>query len=263
MAQQPAPAAAIEKASAAPPTAVAKVSFLPRLEKPEAAPVESGEAPKAPPSAAQPVAASAPTVLAAAVAAAPSTDDGRRGDGGVTRHDDDPSALALPAASPTAPPPAADATAAPPPNNTTPALAPPMMQVEAALRDAIPTKPDRIEIRLHPESLGTVEVRLHLYGDGSVAAHVTADRPETLQLLTSDAAQLEQSLRDSGLQAQAGSLSFSLRGDPNQPQGGGTGRGYSGRNTRLTAISATASTPAPTPAVRGQAAAAGALDIRI
>jgi hypothetical protein len=72
---------------------------------------------------------------------------------------------------------------------------------------------DRIHIQLRPASLGRVEVRLDLGHDGRVAATVIADRPDTLEMLKSDARGLERALQEAGLKADTDSLQFGLRGE--------------------------------------------------
>jgi len=158
----------------------------------------------------------------------------------------------------------ADAIAPPVPASPTGAsLTPAAAQLQTAIHQGIAGNADRIDIHLQPALLGAIEVRLNLRDDGSVAAEVKADRPETLQLLTADAPQLEQSLRDSGLRAEAGCLSFSLRSDGDQPQdrasrGGG---GRSARSSRVAGVAAAAASALVGGAVRG--AATGSIDIRI
>ena len=181
---------------------------------------------------------SAPPGDPAAAASAPAT-------GTPAASDVAPASAAAPAAAPAAPPSAA-------------------IQLGAAIRQGVAEKADRITIQLRPESLGAIDVKLQLGSDGSVAAEIKADRPETLQLLSADAPQLEQSLRDSGLQAQTGCLSFSLRGDADQSSNGRPGR-EAGRGPRaprsLAAISGAAS--AISAAAAGNGAGIGAIDIRI
>jgi hypothetical protein len=88
------------------------------------------------------------------------------------------------------------------------------MQVAVALKHAAkPGGAERIEIQLRPASLGAVDVQLNLTHDGRVTAVIAAERADTLDLLRRDAGGLEQALRDAGLQADGGSLSFNLRGD--------------------------------------------------
>lgn len=84
---------------------------------------------------------------------------------------------------------------------------------------------DHINIKLKPAALGEVEVKLELTHDGRVAAVVTADRADTLEMLARDAKSLERALAEAGLKTDQGSLQFNLRGDgnsahDNSPDGG-------------------------------------------
>lgn len=87
----------------------------------------------------------------------------------------------------------------------------------------------RFDIRLDPPEMGRIDVRMEVGKDGHVAAHMTVDRPETLDLLQRDARALQQALNNAGLQADSDSLNFTLRdqssdGDRSGFAGGG-GRG--------------------------------------
>jgi len=66
-------------------------------------------------------------------------------------------------------------------------------------------------IQLKPERLGTVDVKLDIDEKGKATATVTADRPETLQLLRQDAHHLIRSLNEAGISADSSTLSFSLK----------------------------------------------------
>jgi flagellar hook-length control protein FliK len=70
---------------------------------------------------------------------------------------------------------------------------------------------NRFEIRLDPPELGRIDVRLDLGHGGRATATLTADRPETLALLTRDSRALEQMLSDAGVRTDSGSLNFALR----------------------------------------------------
>ena len=85
-------------------------------------------------------------------------------------------------------------------------------QISVQISRALAAGMDRITIQLKPESLGRVEVKLELAPDGRVTAAVTADNKNTLDLLQQDSRGLEQALRDAGLNADSGSLSYNLRG---------------------------------------------------
>ena len=67
-------------------------------------------------------------------------------------------------------------------------------------------------IRLDPPELGRVEVNLNVNAQGHAEAELSADRPQTLELLQKDASSLERALKDAGLTL-AGGLAFSLKGD--------------------------------------------------
>ena len=84
---------------------------------------------------------------------------------------------------------------------------------------------DKITIQLRPAELGKVEVKMEVTHDGKMTAVVSAERPETLDMLRHDARHLLQSLNDAGLQADQNSLSFSLQG-----QDAGGNRGETGQN---------------------------------
>jgi flagellar hook-length control protein FliK len=84
-------------------------------------------------------------------------------------------------------------------------------QVSVHIKKAVQEGTDRIEIRLKPEALGRVDVRLELGSEGRVVATVTADQRHTLELLRSDARNLERALQEAGLQTDSGSLNFNLR----------------------------------------------------
>ncbi len=70
---------------------------------------------------------------------------------------------------------------------------------------------DRITIQLRPAELGRVEVKMEMTHDGKMTAVVSAERPETLDMLRQDARTLLQSLNNAGLQADQNSLSFTLQ----------------------------------------------------
>ena len=73
------------------------------------------------------------------------------------------------------------------------------------------TGTNRFALRLDPPELGRVDIQMQMSADGRVNAHLTAERPETLDLLQRDARALERALNDAGLDADKDSLSFSLK----------------------------------------------------
>jgi flagellar hook-length control protein FliK len=93
----------------------------------------------------------------------------------------------------------------------------PVDQIKVQLSKSLKDGADTLSVQLHPEDLGRVDVKLEMQ-NGQVKATITADRPETLQLLKNDASSLQQSLSNAGLSTDANSLSFQLRGEQQQQQ---------------------------------------------
>ncbi len=116
----------------------------------------------------------------------------------------------------------------------------------------------QFDIRLDPPELGRVEVRLSIDAAGKASAHLTAEQPQTLELLQKDATVLARALRDAGLDVSQNSLNFSLR---HQNQDGSAHHGHARgtpRGMSLTATQAIEATPASA-SWRGD----GRLDIRV
>lgn len=95
----------------------------------------------------------------------------------------------------------------------------PLDQVAVQIARAAATGADHINIKLKPAALGQVEVKLELTHDGRVAAVISADRSDTLDLLQRDAKALERALADAGLKTDSNSLQFNLRGENGRGQG--------------------------------------------
>ncbi|HEY5338452.1 MAG TPA: flagellar hook-length control protein FliK [Rhizomicrobium sp.] len=70
----------------------------------------------------------------------------------------------------------------------------------------------QFDIRMEPAELGRVDVRLSTDSSGKTQAHITADKPQTLELLQNDKSTLAQSLKDAGIDLSNSGLNFSLRG---------------------------------------------------
>ena len=77
---------------------------------------------------------------------------------------------------------------------------------------------NQFEISLHPAELGKLDISLSVADDGQLQASIRAERPETLDLLQRDSRNLEQQLRQAGLDVGSNALSFSLS------NGNGNGR---------------------------------------
>jgi flagellar hook-length control protein FliK len=104
---------------------------------------------------------------------------------------------------------------------------PPHEQIAVQIQNAMQNGSSRMTVDLQPAELGRVEIKLDVDKDKKVSATIVADRPATLDLLQRDAKALERALQQAGLQADSGSLSFSLRDTGGQS--GGQGQGGNGR----------------------------------
>jgi flagellar hook-length control protein FliK len=120
----------------------------------------------------------------------------------------------------------------------------------------------QFEIRLDPPELGRVDVRLSIDASGKTQAHMTADQPQTLDLLKKDAPTLTQALRDAGLDVSQGGLNFSLRGQGRQNNDGSNGADQ-GRRTNLTATRTINAAQSPTALSFNGAAADARVDIHV
>lgn len=99
-------------------------------------------------------------------------------------------------------------------------------QVSLHISHMVKSGDDQLTLKLSPEDLGTVEVKLNISSDKKVTATVKADNQSTLDLLKQDADKLQQALQDAGLQADANGLQFSLRdnGQSNESPQSGAGK---------------------------------------
>jgi flagellar hook-length control protein FliK len=86
-----------------------------------------------------------------------------------------------------------------------PAAPPPAQQIAGALEQLTTPRPDRIELVLAPEDLGRLRFDMTQHGE-SLHVILSAERPETLDLLRRSLPDLLAELRQAGVQA--GSFSF-------------------------------------------------------
>jgi flagellar hook-length control protein FliK len=129
-----------------------------------------------------------------------------------------------------------------------------------ALAQAIAAGADRnrIELRLDPPELGRVAIDLRL-DDGAVSASVSADRPETLDLLRRHADALQRELSGAGFDR--ATLSFGDRSaDRGAPGGFAAPDGAAGAGGESDAAAQAAHAPRPQ---RAPAGASDRLDIRL
>ena len=68
----------------------------------------------------------------------------------------------------------------------------------------------QMTLRLAPDELGRVDIRIDRANDGTASVQVTVERPETLKLLQADQPQLNHVLDQAGLPQEGRSLSLSL-----------------------------------------------------
>lgn len=101
-------------------------------------------------------------------------------------------------------------------------------QVAVNIQRGLAQGQDRITVQLRPQELGRVEIKMEMNHDGKMTAVVTAERPETLDMLRQDSRSLLQALGEAGLDADESSLSFELQGGETGDDGGSesaSGRG--------------------------------------
>jgi len=120
----------------------------------------------------------------------------------------------------------------------------------------------QFDIRLDPPELGRVDVRLSIDATGKASAHLSADQPQTLDMLQKDSTSLTRALREAGLDVSQDGLNFSLRHQGQQAgQDGGNTPNFS-RGSGLS-LTATKSIDATAASVAYRAPADGRLDIRV
>ncbi|MHA1108622.1 MAG: flagellar hook-length control protein FliK [Alphaproteobacteria bacterium] len=98
-------------------------------------------------------------------------------------------------------------------------LQPASQQVAIQISRAVQDGNNRFTIELKPVTMGRVTIKLEVGHDNRVIAVLSAERPDTLELLQRDSRVLEQALRDAGLDTDSGSLSFSLEGENGEDEG--------------------------------------------
>jgi flagellar hook-length control protein FliK len=135
----------------------------------------------------------------------------------------------------------------------------PALAVEIAAKSQSGAK--QFDIRLDPPELGRVEVRLSIDATGKASAHLSADQPQTLDLLQKDAPALTRALREAGLNVSQDGLNFSLRHQASQD--GGANHGGSRGSSRGFALSASTSIEATATSAAYRGVADGRLDIKV
>ncbi len=96
--------------------------------------------------------------------------------------------------------------------NTTASLPPQTAQMIAVqMQRNMNAKIDTFTLQLDPADLGRLDIELKFHKDGTMKAHLSAERPETLAMLQKDSAHLERVLQQAGIDVNGESLSFDLR----------------------------------------------------
>ncbi|MDE2581959.1 MAG: flagellar hook-length control protein FliK [Rhodospirillales bacterium] len=88
-----------------------------------------------------------------------------------------------------------------------------------------PSGTHRLSLLLTPADLGQVQITLQRAADGPTLVQVTAQQPQTLNLLVRDQAHLHRALDQAGVPASGRNLSFQLGS-------GGTGAQFTGGSAR-------------------------------
>jgi flagellar hook-length control protein FliK len=94
----------------------------------------------------------------------------------------------------------------------------------------------QFDIRLDPPELGRVDVRLSVDSTGKAQAHLTVEKPQTLDMLQRDSGSLQRSLKESGVDLSNNGLQFSLKNQ--QQQSASVPTPAQGRKLSVTAIPA-------------------------
>jgi hypothetical protein len=92
-------------------------------------------------------------------------------------------------------------------------LPPAVEQVILQMSRNVKAGNDQMTLQLNPAELGKINVKLSFSSDGKVQGTVVADNASTLNMMIKQQGSLEHALREAGLNAESGSLQFSL-GDP-------------------------------------------------
>jgi len=140
-----------------------------------------------------------------------------------------------------------------------------MDQVSVQIAKQVKEGVDKITVKLNPQELGRVEIKLEVAKDGTVQATVTAENKETLAMLQKDASGLVKALSDAGLNTDAGSMNFNLQGG-NQQQFAGDANGQNGGNNsraRWAAMNSGADDVVAAQAVQSSSGSLSAVDLSV
>jgi Flagellar hook-length control protein FliK len=95
-----------------------------------------------------------------------------------------------------------------------PPLPPATEQISLHMKKALDSDENRIRIKMHPISLGAIDIQMDVGHDGTIKAVLAAEKHETFAWLQKDATTLEKAINDTGLKldSQHG-LSFQFKGN--------------------------------------------------
>lgn len=105
-------------------------------------------------------------------------------------------------------------------------------QIAVNIQKAVKDGKDHFSIRLNPEDLGRIDIRLEIAQDGRLQANISVEKAQTLELLQRDQRSLESALNSAGVKADSGSLNFSLHSDGQPFAGENSGQGAFNRRGR-------------------------------
>lgn len=103
-----------------------------------------------------------------------------------------------------------------------------MQMIAIQMQQNAASKTSTFTMQLEPADLGRLDIEMSFDKSGSVKAHVSADRPETLSMLQRDSSHLNRILQQAGLDMDDGALTFDLRQD-HQAQQDNNAYGQNGR----------------------------------
>ena len=95
----------------------------------------------------------------------------------------------------------------------------PIVQVQARVHQTLGQGLRYVSLQLRPPELGRVQVQLELAGAGRLQLFVLVDRPDALEVLQRDTAQLLEALRQAGYDTHESSLHFQLNDQRRQRSG--------------------------------------------
>jgi len=88
---------------------------------------------------------------------------------------------------------------------------PTTQMIALQIQQNVDSKVSNMKLQLTPAELGKMEINLEFKDDGSIKAHLTVEKPETLAILKKDSYQLEKILQQAGFDTNGDTLSFDLK----------------------------------------------------